>query len=234
MSPTRRRQAPLPRTRRRPQTNPQRRPPPRAARTITIIKQEKTMGVLDGMRIVEIAGIGPGPFCGMLLADMGAQVTLVERAGGKANDPLDLGKNAIVHRGKRSLALDLKDPQAIDAVLRLIDDADAVIEGMRPGVMERLGLGPDVCLARNPRLVYGRMTRWRRRPGTTSTTSPCPARCGSPAHPAPRRWRRRRWWATSAAARCIWRWVFWPASCTRVLTAPGRSSTRPSSTAAPT
>ena len=118
------------------------------------------MGVLDGMRIVEIAGIGPGPFCGMLLADMGAQVTLVERAGGKANDPLDLGKNAIVHRGKRSLALDLKDPQAIDAVLRLIDDADAVIEGMRPGVMERLGLGPEVCLARNPRLVYGRMTGW--------------------------------------------------------------------------
>lgn len=118
------------------------------------------MGVLDGVRIVEIAGIGPGPFCGMLLADMGAQVTLVERAGGKANDPLDLGKNAIVHRGKHSLALDLKDPHAIDAVLRLIDEADAVIEGMRPGVMERLGLGPEVCLARNPSLVYGRMTGW--------------------------------------------------------------------------
>jgi len=118
------------------------------------------MGVLDGVRIVEIAGIGPGPFCGMLLADMGAEVTLVERAGGKANDPLDLGPNAIVNRGKRSLALDLKDPQAIAAVLRLIDDADAVIEGMRPGVMERLGLGPEVCLARNPRLVYGRMTGW--------------------------------------------------------------------------
>src|SRR5471030_1093245 len=146
MSQTRRRQAP-PRTRRRPQTNPQRRPPPRAARTITIIKQEKTMGVLDGMRIVEIAGIGPGPFCGMLLADMGAQVTLVERAGGKANDPLDLGKNAIVHRGKRSLALDLKDPQAIDAVLRLIDDADAVIEGMRPASWNAS--------------AWGRMSAWR-------------------------------------------------------------------------
>ena len=118
------------------------------------------MGVLDGVHIVEIAGIGPGPFCGMLLADMGAQVTLIERAGGKANDPLELGKNAIVHRGKRSLALDLKDPQAIAAVLRLIDEADAVIEGMRPGVMERLGLGPQVCLARNPSLVYGRMTGW--------------------------------------------------------------------------
>jgi alpha-methylacyl-CoA racemase len=118
------------------------------------------MGVLDGIRIVEIAGIGPGPFCGMLLADMGAEVILVERARGKAGDPLELGKNAIVHRGKRSLALDLKDPRAVDAVLRLLDKADALIEGMRPGVMERLGLGPEVCLARNPALVYGRMTGW--------------------------------------------------------------------------
>ncbi|MES2259400.1 MAG: CaiB/BaiF CoA-transferase family protein [Pseudomonadota bacterium] len=118
------------------------------------------MGILDGVKIVEIAGLGPAPFCGMLLADMGAEVILVERAGGKAGDPLDLGKAAIVNRGKRSLALDLKDPQAIDAVLRLIDGADGLIEGMRPGVMERLGLGPDLCLARNPRLVYGRMTGW--------------------------------------------------------------------------
>lgn len=117
------------------------------------------MGVLDGVRIVEIAGIGPGPFCGMLLADMGAEVILVERAG-KGGDMLDLGKHAIVNRGKQSIALDLKDPDAIEAVLRLIEGADALIEGMRPGVMERLGLGPDVCLARNPRLVYGRMTGW--------------------------------------------------------------------------
>lgn len=118
------------------------------------------MGVLDGIRIIEIAGIGPGPFCGMLLADMGAEVILVERIGAKTGDPLDLGKNAIVNRGKRSVALDLKDPKAIDAVLTLLENADALIEGMRPGVMERLGLGPDVCLARNPRLVYGRMTGW--------------------------------------------------------------------------
>ena len=117
------------------------------------------MGVLAGIRIIEIAGIGPGPFCGMLLADMGAEVILVERTG-KGATMMDLGKNTIVNRGKRSLALDLKDPAAIDAVLRLIDTADALIEGMRPGVMERLGLGPDVCLARNPRLVYGRMTGW--------------------------------------------------------------------------
>ncbi|MEP6502890.1 MAG: CaiB/BaiF CoA-transferase family protein [Betaproteobacteria bacterium] len=116
------------------------------------------MGVLSGLRVVEIAGLGPAPFCGMLLADMGADVVLVERAGGGGT--LALGKNAIVNRGKRSLALDLKDPAAIDAVLRLVDGADALIEGMRPGVMERLGLGPDVCAARNPRLVYGRMTGW--------------------------------------------------------------------------
>ena len=120
----------------------------------------EAMGVLSGLRVVEIAGLGPAPFCGMLLADMGADVVLVERAGAQGGDPLSLGRNAIVHRGKRSLALDLKDPAAVDAVLRLVDGADALIEGMRPGVMERLGLGPDACLARNPRLVYGRMTGW--------------------------------------------------------------------------
>src|SRR5450631_11372 len=107
-----------------------------------------------------MAGIGPGPFCGMLLADMGAEVILVERASQTAGNPLDLGKNAIVHRGKRSLVLDLKDEVAVAAALRLIDSADGLIEGMRPGVMERLGLGPEVCLARNPSLVYGRMTGW--------------------------------------------------------------------------
>ena len=118
------------------------------------------MGALSGLRVVEIAGLGPAPFCGMLLADMGADVVLVERAGGRGGDTLSLGRNAIVNRGKRSVALDLKDPAAVDAVLRLVDGADALIEGMRPGVMERLGLGPDACLARNPRLVYGRMTGW--------------------------------------------------------------------------
>ena len=117
------------------------------------------MGVLDGIRIIEFAGIGPGPFCGMLLADMGAEVTLVERAG-KGGGMLDSGKTSIINRGKRSVALDLKDPRAIDAVLRLMENAEGSIEGMRPGVMERLGLAPEVCLARNPRLVYGRMTGW--------------------------------------------------------------------------
>ncbi|KVD81748.1 CoA-transferase [Burkholderia sp. ABCPW 14] len=118
------------------------------------------MGPLHGIRIVEIAGLGPAPFCGMLLADMGADVILVERTAGRDGDPLDLGRRAIFNRGKRSLALDLKQPAAVDAVLRLAETADALIEGMRPGVMERLGLGPGACFARNPKLVYGRMTGW--------------------------------------------------------------------------
>jgi alpha-methylacyl-CoA racemase len=118
------------------------------------------MAILSGIRVIEVAGIGPGPFCGMLLADMGADVILLERAGAKTPDSLDLGESAIINRGKRSLALDLKDSKAIGAALRLIEDADALIEGMRPGVMERLGLGPEVCLARNPHLIYGRMTGW--------------------------------------------------------------------------
>ena len=96
----------------------------------------------------------------MLLADMGAEVILIERASTAATDPLQFGSANILNRGKRSVALDLKDPQAVDAVLRIIDGADALIEGMRPGVMERLGLGPEVCLARRPALVYGRMTGW--------------------------------------------------------------------------
>ena len=172
------------------------------------------MGVLDGIRVVEIAGIGPGPFCGMLLADMGAEVILVERADAKAGGMLDLGKSAIVNRGKRSLALNLKDPRAIDAVLRLIDGADALIEGMRPGVLERLGLGPEICLARNPRLVYGRMTGWGQ-DGPVSAS--CRAR--PQLHRTLRRavvcrrsqvgrlWRRPRCWAIWAAARCIWQWA---------------------------
>ena len=117
------------------------------------------MGPLQGLRIIELAGIGPGPFCGMLLADLGAEVVLVDRKGGA----LPFGaqpKHDLTRRGKRSIALDLKQPGAAEVVLRLIEQADALIEGFRPGVMERLGLGPEVCLARNPRLVFGRLTGW--------------------------------------------------------------------------
>lgn len=116
-------------------------------------------GPLAGLRILEIHGIGPGPFCGMLLADLGADVVLVDRAS-PGPDELDLGRHAIIHRGKRSVALDLKTREGVQTLLQLVEQADALVEGMRPGVMERLGLGPDVCLARNPRLVYGRMTGW--------------------------------------------------------------------------
>jgi len=114
------------------------------------------MGPLQGIRVLEFAGIGPGPFCAMLLADMGADVVRIDRASSAAGrapvDPL--------LRGRHSLGVDLKQPAAVEAVLRLVAGADALVEGFRPGVMERLGLGPDVCLARNPRLVYGRMTGW--------------------------------------------------------------------------
>lgn len=112
-------------------------------------------GPLSGVKIVEFAGIGPGPFCGMLLADMGADVVRVDRAGGGGRGA---NKFDVASRGKRSVALDLKDPKAIETVLLMLEKADALIEGFRPGVMERLGLGPDVCLARNPRLVFGRIT----------------------------------------------------------------------------
>ncbi|HEX7373446.1 MAG TPA: CaiB/BaiF CoA-transferase family protein [Steroidobacteraceae bacterium] len=118
------------------------------------------MGPLAGLRIVEMSGIGPGPVCGMLLADLGAEVTVVDRKGAQlqlgGSDP----KVDLTRRGKRSVALDLKMPGATEVVLKLIDRADGLIEGYRPGVMERLGLGPEVCLARNPRLVFGRLTGW--------------------------------------------------------------------------
>ena len=117
------------------------------------------MGPLEGVRIVELAGIGPGPFCGMLLADLGADVVLVDRKGGSL--PFNAQpKYDITRRGKRSIAVDLKQPGAAEVVLRLLEQADGLLEGFRPGVMERLGLGPDVCLERNPRLVYGRLTGW--------------------------------------------------------------------------
>lgn len=112
-------------------------------------------GPLSSVKIVEFAGIGPGPFCGMLFADMGADVVRIDRKGARGG-----AKSDISSRGKRSVAFDLKNPEAIEAVLKLLEGADALIEGFRPGVMERLGLGPDVVLKRNPKLVYGRMTGW--------------------------------------------------------------------------
>jgi len=116
---------------------------------------------LAGIKVVEFAGIGPGPFCGMLLADMGAEVTLLERAGGTfASQLFGGGRKAVANRGKKSLCVDLKNQEAKALVMQLIGEADVLIEGFRPGVMERLGFGPEICLALNPRLIYGRMTGW--------------------------------------------------------------------------
>ncbi len=113
-------------------------------------------GPLSGFTVLEMAGIGPGPFCAMMLADMGADVIRIDRL-----TPSFLGGGGtIVDRGRRTIALDIKKPGAADIVLGLVEKADALLEGFRPGVMERLGLGPDVCIQRNPRLVYGRMTGW--------------------------------------------------------------------------
>jgi alpha-methylacyl-CoA racemase len=115
-------------------------------------------GPLNGVRVVEIAGIGPGPHAAMLLADLGADVIRVERPGGA----MSAGSREadLLTRGRPSVAMDLKDPAAVATVLELVESADVLIEGMRPGAAERLGLGPDECLARNRRLVYGRMTGW--------------------------------------------------------------------------
>lgn len=112
-------------------------------------------GPLAGLRVVEMAGIGPGPFCCTMLADLGADVLRIDRPEGPAGHPGD-----VLSRNRRSLALDLKSAAAAPTVLRLVERADVIVEGFRPGVMERLGLGPEACLARNPRLVYGRMTGW--------------------------------------------------------------------------
>src|SRR5438105_14850919 len=122
--------------------------------------ERKRMGPLAGVKVVELTGIGPGPMCAMLLADLGATVLRIDRT-----EPSGLGlmrerRYDLLLRGRRALALDLKSADGRALALRLVEQADALIEGFRPGVTERLGLGPDVCLARNPKLVYGRMTGW--------------------------------------------------------------------------
>ena len=112
-------------------------------------------GPLSGVKVLEFAGIGPGPFCAMLLSDMGADVIRIDRKGAQGGSKFD-----VTARGRKSIALDLKKPDAIETVLKLVEKADILQEGFRPGVMERLGLGPDVVLKRNPKIVYGRMTGW--------------------------------------------------------------------------
>ncbi len=177
-------------------------------------------GPLAGIRIVEIAGIGPGPFAAMVLSDLGAEVLRVDRAqavsgGDPAQPPFD-----VLNRGRRSVGVDLKHPDGVATVLRLVERADALLEGFRPGVMERLGLGPDVCCARNPRLVYGRITGW----GQEGPLAP-------PAGHERRRCRRSTWSATSAAAACSSPSASARRSSSVRRRGAGRWSTRPWSTA---
>ncbi|MEU0469999.1 CaiB/BaiF CoA-transferase family protein [Amycolatopsis sp. NPDC006131] len=117
-------------------------------------------GPLADVTVLEIAGIGPGPFCGMMLADMGARVIRVDRADAVTEPPDPRARHEILNRGRQSIAVDLKHPEGVATVLRLAETADAMFEGFRPGVAERLGIGPKDCHARNPALVYGRMTGW--------------------------------------------------------------------------
>ena len=117
-------------------------------------------GPLAGFKVIELAGIGPGPFAAMMLSDMGAEVIRVERAQAVRGPAPDAPAWDVLQRGRRNLALDLKHPDGVAALLSLVERADALIEGFRPGVMERMGVGPDVCLARNSKLVFGRMTGW--------------------------------------------------------------------------
>ena len=114
------------------------------------------MGPLKGLKIIEMAGIGPGPFCGMVLADLGAEIIRIDRASAIGTG----SKKEPSNRGKKSIAVDLKAKEGVEVVLKLVETADAIFEGFRPGVMERLGIGPEVCLARNDRIVFGRMTGW--------------------------------------------------------------------------
>ena len=117
-------------------------------------------GPLDGVRIIELAGLGPAPFAGMMLADAGADIIRIDRAERATYPPNTEPHVDLMNRGRRSVAVDLKHPDGVGLVLRLVEGADGLMEGFRPGVTERLGIGPDVCLARNPKLVYGRMTGW--------------------------------------------------------------------------
>ncbi|MFN3713396.1 MAG: CaiB/BaiF CoA transferase family protein [Alcanivoracaceae bacterium] len=114
-------------------------------------------GPLSGFRLLELAGIGPGPFCGMMLADMGAEVIRIDRPGG---NPSAEGGHDVLFRNRQSIAINLKHPDGVATLLTLCESADAIFEGYRPGVAERLGVGPEACMARNPKLVYGRMTGW--------------------------------------------------------------------------
>ena len=192
------------------------------------------MGPLSDVRVLELAGIGPAPFAGMMLADMGAQVIRIDHipsgVGGAA--AAIMRNDGIVDRGRRSIALNLKDPRGVETALKLIERADVLIEGFRPGVIEKLGLGPAACHARNRKLVYGRVTGW-------GQTGPLAQAAGHDLNyialsGACTRWlpgtdRRRRRSISSAitaAAACCWRSACWPRSTSCSAPERGRSWTR--------
>jgi alpha-methylacyl-CoA racemase len=185
-------------------------------------------GPLEGVRIVELAGLGPAPFAGMMLADAGADIIRVDRAD-RATYPAVEGAHVdLMNRGRRSVAVDLKHPDGVALVLDLVEGADAFMEGFRPGVAERLGFGPDVCLERNPKLVYGRMTGWGQDGPMAQTAGHdidyialSGALGGSgPSRPSTSS-------ATSAGAACCWPSAWWPPSWGRGPPAPGRWWTPP-------
>jgi alpha-methylacyl-CoA racemase len=170
-------------------------------------------GPLQGLKVIELAGLGPGPFCGMLLSDMGADVLRIDRPGSRAqSDP----RIDIDGRGRRSIELDLKRPESIALCLELCEVADVIFEGYRPGVAERLGLGPETVLERNPRIVYGRMTGWGQQGSVRTARRPRPQlhrdlrsagrdrharQAGAAAQPSS---------ATTAAERCSLPWACSP------------------------
>ena len=131
-------------------------------------------GPLDGVKIIELAGLGPAPFASMMLSDLGAEVVRVERAPAVRGGNPDAPPADVLNRGRRSIGVDLKNPGGVETVLRLVSRADALVEGFRPGVCERLGVGPEPCLARNAALVYGRMTGWDQTGPCLLYTSPSP------------------------------------------------------------
>lgn len=195
-------------------------------------------GPLTGVRVVELAGIGPGPFAAMLLADLGADVVRVDRPGGPGLG-IDPARD-VTNRNKRSVVVDLKTADGVKRVLDLAERADILIEGYRPGVAERLGVGPEDCRARNPRLVYGRMTGWGQEGpladraghdiGYIAVTGALgmTGEPGRPRSPPPTSS------ATTPAAPSTWSWASSPPCTTRAPPAPDRSSTPPSWTAPPT
>ena len=169
------------------------------------------MGPLNGYTVIELAGVGPAPMGGMILADMGAEVIRIDRASGAGQ----LAMKDVSARGKKSVALDLKDPAAIETLLRMVENADVLIDPFRPGVCEKLGIGPDICLKRNPKLVFARMTGWGQdgplahAAGHDINYISITGALYAMGRKGGSRCRRSTWWVIWAVAACSWSRVCW-------------------------